>query len=67
MAILWVSALPAYLDATDGRTAAGDPVGSLGYTLVCFAVAGLLTAGAFTASGRVRSEATRREGVSPGA
>lgn len=41
MAALWVTALPAYLDATGGVTAAGDPVGSLWYTAVCFVIAGL--------------------------
>lgn len=49
MAVLWATALPAYLDAADGVTAAGDPVGSLWYTLVCFAIAGLCLAAAVRA------------------
>lgn len=46
MAVLWATALPTYLDAADGVTAAGDPVGSLWYTVVCFAIAGLCLAAA---------------------
>ena len=41
MAVLWATALPAYFGATDGVTADGDPVGSLWYAVLCFAVAGL--------------------------
>ncbi|CDO09126.1 hypothetical protein C1S82_26300 [Mycolicibacterium cosmeticum] len=44
MAVLWVAALPAYFGAVDGVTADGDPIGSLWYTLVCFAIAGLCLA-----------------------
>lgn len=50
MAVLWLAALPAYLAAVDGITANGDPVGSLWYTIVCFAVAGLCCAAAITAN-----------------
>lgn len=50
MAMLWATALPAYLDAADGITAAGDPIGSLWYVVVCFAVAGLSLAAVLTAS-----------------
>jgi hypothetical protein len=50
MAVLWATALPAYLDATDGVTAAGDPIGSLWYAVACFVVAGLSLAAATTAS-----------------
>lgn len=39
MAALWVSALPAYFGATGGMTADGDPVGSLWYAVLCFAIA----------------------------
>ncbi|ORV90874.1 hypothetical protein [Mycolicibacterium iranicum] len=46
MAVLWATALPAYLGAADGVTAAGDPVGSLWYTVVCFLIAGLSLAAA---------------------
>jgi hypothetical protein len=39
-AILWATALPDYLQATNGRTAIGAPTGDLGYVLLC-AAAGL--------------------------
>ncbi|WP_343232175.1 hypothetical protein [Mycolicibacterium sp. CBMA 361] len=39
MAALWASALPAYFGAVNGVTAQGDPTGSLGYTVMCFAIA----------------------------
>ncbi|QDQ98861.1 hypothetical protein [Tomitella fengzijianii] len=38
-AVLWASALPDYVDAVDGITANGDPIGNIWYTLACFAVA----------------------------
>ncbi|MDX1871976.1 hypothetical protein SBI67_07585 [Mycolicibacterium sp. 120266] len=41
MAVLWVAALPAYFGADGGVTADGDPVGSLWYTVLCFAIAAL--------------------------
>jgi hypothetical protein len=34
-AVLWVTALPAYLDASDGRTPSGSPTGSLAYVILC--------------------------------
>ncbi|VXC27939.1 hypothetical protein [Aeromicrobium sp. 9AM] len=36
MAVLWVSALPAFLDAKDGITSDGTPIGSGLYTIACF-------------------------------
>lgn len=51
MAVLWATALPAYLGATDGVTAEGDPVGSLWYTVACFAIAGLCLAAANAQAG----------------
>ena len=36
MAVLWVGALPAFLDADDGFTSGGTPVGSGLYTIACF-------------------------------
>lgn len=48
MAVLWMTALPAYLGAVDGVTANGDPIGSLWYTIGCFAVAYLAVAAAAT-------------------
>ncbi|MGW0158113.1 hypothetical protein ACWDUN_02220 [Mycobacterium sp. NPDC003323] len=50
MAVLWVTALPAYFGSVDGVTANGDPVGSLWYTVLCFVIAGLSTAAALTVS-----------------
>ncbi len=35
-AIFWLAALPQFLDAQDGVTAAGTPVGSGSYVLLCF-------------------------------
>jgi hypothetical protein len=42
MAVIWLSALPAYLAATNGVTRDGTPIGSGPYALACFAGAGLL-------------------------
>nr|WP_231390237.1 hypothetical protein [Nocardia sp. CNY236] len=39
MALLWVTALPDFFDATAGSTPQGTPVGNLWYTVACFAVA----------------------------
>ena len=36
MAVLWVGALPAFLDATGGVTSDGTPIGSGLYTIACF-------------------------------
>ena len=46
MAVLWVTALPAYFGAADGVTDNGDPIGSLWYTALCFVIAGLSAAAA---------------------
>ena len=43
-AIFWATALPEYLAATDGVTAAGTPIGSGLYTLACFVGAGVVVA-----------------------
>ena len=48
MAGLWIAALPSYLAATDGVTAAGDPIGSLWYALLCFVIASLSLAAVAT-------------------
>jgi hypothetical protein len=42
MAVIWLSALPAYLAADNGVTTDGTPIGSGPYALACFAGAGLL-------------------------
>lgn len=48
MAVLWVTALPAYFGAADGVTDNGDPIGSLWYTALCFVIAGLSAAAALS-------------------
>lgn len=48
MALLWITALPAALGATDGITGNGDPIGNLWYTLACFVVAIACVAASFT-------------------
>ena len=48
MTVLWLTALPAYLDASGGLTDNGDPVGSLWYAVLCFAVAYFCVAAAAT-------------------
>jgi hypothetical protein len=54
MAVLWVGALPAFLDATAGMTADGTPIGSGIYTIACFAGASAVLVALFT--GRRRAE-----------
>jgi hypothetical protein len=41
LAVLWISALPAYLAAADGMTSDGTPTGSLLHTALSFVVAAL--------------------------
>ncbi|MBP1818636.1 hypothetical protein [Mycobacterium sp. OAE908] len=53
MAVLWLTALPAYFNAVDGITANGDPIGSLWYATVCFVVAALCTAAAASVTPRL--------------
>ncbi|WP_280412152.1 hypothetical protein [Nocardia asiatica] len=48
MAFLWVTALPDFFGAVDGRTSEGDPIGNLWYTLACFAVAILCVIAVYT-------------------
>jgi hypothetical protein len=53
---LWAGALPAYLHARAGHTAAGAPTGSLGYALACLVVClGLLAV--LSAAGATRPAA----------
>lgn len=43
MTVAWLGALPAFLDAQDGITSGGTPIGSGWYTLLCYAgAAGIL-------------------------
>jgi hypothetical protein len=50
MTVLWISALPAYFGAVNGVTTEGDPVGSLGYSVICLLIAGLSIAAAVNVS-----------------
>lgn len=52
MAVLWATSLPAYLASAGGVTAGGDPIGSLWYTVVCFAIAGLCLAAVYSTTAR---------------
>ncbi|GEP35241.1 hypothetical protein NSZ01_30090 [Nocardioides szechwanensis] len=52
MTVAWLGALPAYLDATDGVTSDGTPVGSGLYVLACYAGAIALLAALYTGRGR---------------
>ncbi|MDD7814525.1 hypothetical protein PP713_18325 [Mycobacterium sp. CSUR Q5927] len=61
MTVLWLTALPAYLGAVDGVTANGDPIGSLWYTIGCFAVAYLSVAAAATVPPILPDTAERAE------
>lgn len=56
MAALWLVALPAFLDADDGITSDGTPVGSGWYTLACFAGALATLAALHTARRRTPVE-----------
>ncbi|MGV9800414.1 hypothetical protein ACWDTP_20440 [Mycobacterium sp. NPDC003449] len=56
MTILWLTALPAYFGAVAGVTAAGDPVGSLVYTVLCLVVAVLAIAAAASVTTRSRAD-----------
>ena len=53
MAVLWLAALPAFLDATDGLTSDGAPVGSGPYTIACFLAATTVLAVLHTGRRRV--------------
>lgn len=49
---LWLSAMPAYLDATHGRTPDGTPTGNAIYALVCFVLAAALVVSVTIRAGR---------------
>ena len=53
-AVLWVVALPDYLDATDGLTPDGAPIGSLPYVVLCTAASLALLGAAVLAARRGR-------------
>ena len=48
-ALLWATALPAFLGAEIGVTEAGDPVGNLPFALLCFAIGIAAVAATFVA------------------
>lgn len=48
--VLWATALPAYVAATDGITEAGTPIGSLWYVVACAVAAGAVIAAAWRAT-----------------
>ena len=56
---LWLSALPAYLNASNGRTAAGTPTGNLVYATVCLLLAAALTMSVTTRGSRISTLARR--------
>jgi hypothetical protein len=47
LAVLWISALPAYFRAVDGMTSDGTPIGTLWYAAGCFVFAALAVAAAW--------------------
>jgi hypothetical protein len=47
LALLWLSALPAYFGAVDGVTSDGTPTGTLSYAVGCFVIAALAVAAAW--------------------
>lgn len=55
-AVLWLASLPAFLDAEDGITSDGTPIGSGLYTLACFIAAAAIL-GALHTGRRVRAGA----------
>jgi hypothetical protein len=56
MAMLWVTALPAYFGAVNGLTSHGDPVGSLWYATACLIIAAVcLTAAGTVIARRARA------------
>lgn len=58
MTVAWLGALPAYLDATDGVTSDGTPVGSGLYVLACYAGAVAILAALYTGRERRSLAAT---------
>ncbi|WP_067574098.1 hypothetical protein [Nocardia acidivorans] len=60
-ALLWATALPDFLDAKDGLTANGDPIGNLWYTLACFVIAIACVAAAFTTAPRTAANSKPAE------
>lgn len=56
LAVLWVGALPAFLDAKHGITKSGTPIGSGPYALACFVAAGAILALLYARQPRVVAE-----------
>nr|WP_198428158.1 hypothetical protein [Nocardia bovistercoris] len=55
LAVLWVTALPAFLDAVDGETPNGDPIGNIWYAAGCFVIAVLCLVATLTVPKRTGS------------
>lgn len=62
-AILWATALPDFLNATQGHTTNGDPVGNLWYTLACFLIATLCSTAALSLPSHDREGHLRRNRI----
>ncbi|WP_067898304.1 hypothetical protein [Nocardia vaccinii] len=62
MAVLWLTALPDFLHASNGWARNGGPVGNIWYTLACFVIAILCGAAVF---GAPRARGPVRARVSP--
>ncbi len=63
MAVLWIGALPAFLDAEDGFTNDGTPIGSGWYTIACFVGATTVLAVLYT--GRHAERPSERRVAAP--
>ncbi|WP_280267965.1 hypothetical protein [Nocardia wallacei] len=61
--MLWLAALPAFLDAKDGLTADNTPTGSLPYVIVCFVVATSVLLEAIMRARRAVRSGERRPGT----
>ncbi|OBH52070.1 hypothetical protein A5687_09740 [Mycobacterium mantenii] len=60
---LWLSAMPAYRNASHGVTSDGTPTGNLIYAMVCFLLAAVLTMSVTIRAGRPSALARRKQPV----
>ena len=63
LAVLWVSAFPQYIGASDGITADGTPVGNLPYATASFVVAALAVYSVSTATRTRRADVTHEQAL----
>ncbi len=61
--ICWIAAFPDFLDATDGVTPGGDPIGTLPYGLFTLAASIALVVGAYAGRPRAASQIAERAPV----